>query len=129
MKTALVLSVVVEATLLSALARAKDVSETATVVSMTSVPCGTKGEHRKKAREPLCHEYVLRSGSTDYHVQQKEEKGAHLLAIGRQATFTIHKDRMRLQATTTKGKVEDFEFVLVLMTAATEANPPSTPEH
>ena len=127
MKTAFVLSVVVGATLLSAPAQAKEVSQTATIVSMNSVPCGTKGGH-KKTRELLCHEYVLRSGSTEYHVQQKEAKSTDLLAIGQQATFTIHKDRMRLQATNTSGKLKDFEFVVVLITAASEANPPSAPQ-
>jgi hypothetical protein len=128
MKTAFVLSVVVGATLLSAPAQAKDVSETATVVTMNSVPCGTKGESHKKTREMLCHEYVLRSGSTEYHVQQKEEKSTSLLAIGQQATFTIHKDRMRLHATDTSGKAKDFEFVVILMTAAEEASPPTAPQ-
>jgi hypothetical protein len=128
MKTAFVLSVVVGATLLWAPAQAKEVSETATVVTMNSVPCGTKGEHHKKTREMLCHEYVLRSGSTEYHVQQKEEKSTSLLAIGQQATFTIHKDRMRLHATDTNGKAKDFEFVVILMTAAGEASPPTAPQ-
>jgi hypothetical protein len=126
MKTAFVLSIVVGATLLSVPAKAKDVTETATVVAMNSVPCGTKGEHHK-TRELLCHEYVLRSGSTEYHVQQKEEKKGDLLAIGQQATFTIHKDRMRIHANDTNGKAKDFEFEVVLMTAVEEANPPSNP--
>jgi hypothetical protein len=95
---------------------------------MNSVPCGTKGEHHKKTRELLCHEYVLSTGSTEYHIQQKEEKSADLLALGQQATFTIHKDRMRLHATNTSGKVKDFEFVVVSMTTAAEANPPSAPQ-
>jgi hypothetical protein len=126
MKTAFVLSVVVGATLLSVPAQAKDVTETATVVAMNSLPCGPKGEEHKKSG-PVCHEYVLRSGLTEYHVQQKVEKKGDLLAIGQQVTFTIHKDRMRLHATNTKGKAEDFEFALVLMTTVEEANPPSTP--
>jgi hypothetical protein len=128
MKTAFILSVAVGATLLSAPAQAKDVSETATVVSMNSVPCGTKGERHKKTSELLCHEYVLRSGSTEYHVQQKNEKKTALLAIGQQANFTIHKDRMRLHATDTSGKAKDFELVVVLMTAAAEPSPPTTPQ-
>jgi hypothetical protein len=127
MKTAFVLSVVVGATLLSAPAQAKDVTETATVVAMNSVACGTKGESHKKTHELLCHEYVLRSGVTEYHVQQKKEKHEALMAIGQQATFTIHKDQMRVHANDTSGKAMDFEFTLVMMTA-TEANPPSTPQ-
>jgi hypothetical protein len=128
MKTALILSIVVGATFLSAPSQAKDVSETATVMTMSSVPCGTKVAHQKQTRELLCHEYVLRAGSTEYHIQQKEQKSTDLLALGQQATFTIHKDRMRLHATNTNGKAKDFEFVVVSMTAAGEANPPNAPQ-
>jgi len=127
MKTAFQLSVVVAVTLLAVAARAKDVEGTATIAAMNSVPCGTKGEEQKKSG-PLCHEYVLRSGSTEYHVQQKGEKHPELLAIGQQATFTIHKDRMHIHAKTTTGKAEDFDLELVLMTEAPDANPPGAPQ-
>ena len=127
MKTAVVLGVMVGATLLSAPAQAKDVSQTGTVVAMNSVACGTKSEGKKKTREMVCHEYVLRSGSTEYHIQQKEEKSTDVLAIGGQATFTIHKDRIRLHAANIDGKEKDYEFVVVSMKAA-ETNPPSTPQ-
>jgi uncharacterized low-complexity protein len=128
MKTALILSVVVGAILMSPAAQAKEVSETATVVTMNSVPCGSKVAHHKETRELLCHEYILRAGSTEYHVQQKEGKSSDLLTLGQQATFTINKDRMRLHATNTNGKAKDFEFVVVSMTAAEEANPPTAPQ-
>jgi xanthine dehydrogenase molybdopterin-binding subunit B len=127
MKTVVVLGIVVGATLLSTPAQAKDVSQTATVVAMNSVPCGTKGERHKKTREMLCHEYVLRSGSTEYHIQQKEEKSSDVLAIGGQATFTIHKDQMRLHAANISGKEKDYEFVVVSMKSAEETKPSSTP--
>jgi hypothetical protein len=122
MKTAFVLSVVVGATLLSTLARAKEASQTATIVTMNSVPCGGR---LTKTGELPCREYVLRSGSTEYHIQQKIEKKTDLLALGQQVTFTIHDDRMRLHATNTSGKSKDFDFALVLITAVSEANPPS----
>jgi hypothetical protein len=128
MKTAFVLSVVVGATLLLAAAQAKDVSQTATIVSMNSVPCGAKGGHLTKTGELPCREYVLRSGSTEYHIQQKVEKKTNLLAVGQQVTFTIHDDRMRLHATNTSGKSKDFDLALVLITAASEVNPPSAPQ-
>jgi hypothetical protein len=78
-----------------------------------------------KNEELPCHEYVLRSGSTEYHIQQKVEKKADLLALGQQVTFTIHDHRMRLHATNTSGKSKDFDFALVLITAASDVNPPS----
>ena len=122
MKTAFVLSVVVGATLLSAPAQAKEAIQTATIVTMNSVPCGG---HLTKSGEQSCREYVLRSGSTEYHIQQKVGKKTDLLALGQQVSFTIHDDRMRLHATNTSGKSKDFDFALVLITAAPEANPPS----
>ena len=122
MKTAFVLSVVVGATLLSAPARAKEARQTATIVTMNSVPCGGR---LMKTGEPPCREYVLRSGSTEYHIQQKVEKKADLLALGQQVTFTIHDHRMRLHGTSRGGKSKDFEFALVMITAASEVNPPS----
>ena len=124
MKTAFVLSIVVSATLLSAPAQAKEASQTATIVTMNSVPCSGR---LMKTGELPCREYVLRSGSTEYHIQQKVGKKTDLLALGQQVTFTIHDDRMRLHATNTSGKSKDFEFALVLITAASEVNPPSAP--
>ena len=125
MKTAFVLSVVVGATLLSAPAQAKEAIQTATIVTMNSVPCGG---HLTKSGEQSCREYVLRSGSTEYHIQQKIEKKADLLALGQKVAFIIHDHRMRLHATNTSGKSKDFDFALVLITAAPEANPPSPPQ-
>ena len=122
MKTAFVLSVVVGATLLSAPAQAKEAIQTATIVTMNSVPCGG---HLTKSGEQSCREYVLRSGSTEYHIQQKIEKKADLLALGQKVAFIIQDHRMRLHATNTSGKSKDFDFALVLITAASEANPPS----
>ena len=128
MKTAFILSVVVGATLQSALAQAKDVGQTATIVTMNSVPCSAKIGHRKESGGPLCNEYILRSGTTEYHIQQKQGKNAELLAIGQQVTFTIHADRMHLHATTTSKKERDFDLALVLITAASLVNPPSAPK-
>jgi len=126
MKTVLVLSVVIGATLLSAPAQAKEASQTATIVAMNSVPCGG---HLTKTGEQSCREYVLRSGSTEYHIQQKVEKKADLLALGQKVAFIIHDHRMRLHATSTSGKSKDFDFALVLITAASEVNPPSAAQH
>lgn len=128
MKTAFILSVVVGAILQSAPAQAKDTEQTATIVSMNSVPCTAKAGHYKESGGPLCNEYILRSGSTEYHIQQKQGKNAELLAIGQQVTFTIHADRMHLHATTTSKKAKDFDLALVLITAASEVNPPSAPK-
>jgi hypothetical protein len=125
MKTAFVLIVVVGATLLSAPAQAKEAIQTATIVAMNSAPCGG---HPTKNEEQPCREYVLRSGSTEYHIQQKVEKKADVLALGQKVAFIIHNHRMRLHATNTSGQSKDFDFALVLITEAPEVNPPSAPQ-
>jgi hypothetical protein len=128
MKAAFVLSVVVGATLFSAPAHAKEASETATIVAMNSVPCSIKSGLHIRTSELSCREYVLRSGSTEYHIQQKVEKKTDPLPLGQRVTFTVHEDRMVLHATNKSGKSKDFDFALVLITAAAEANPPSAPQ-
>ena len=128
MKTAFTVSFVVSAILLSAPAQAKEVSQTATIVTMNSVPCSPKVGHFKETEQPSCHEYILRSGSTEYHVQQKQGKNTELLALRQQVTFTIHGEHIHLHANTTSGKAKDFDFVLVLIAAASEVNPPTTPK-
>jgi hypothetical protein len=129
MKTAFMVGIVVSAILLSApAAQAKEVGQTATIVAMNSVPCSPKVGHFKEADQPSCHEYILRSGSTEYHVQQKQGKNTELLAVRQQVTFTIHGEHMHLHANTTSGKARDFDLVLVLIAAASEVNPPSAPK-
>ena len=128
MKTAFILSVMVGATLLPAPAQIKDAGQAATIVAMNSVPCTAKAGHLKESGGPLCNEYVLRSGSTEYHIQQKQGKNAELLAIGQPVTFTIHGERMHLHAITTSKKEKDFDLALVLITAASVVNPPSAPK-
>ena len=128
MKTAFILSVVVAATLQSALAQAKDVGQTATIVAMNSVPCSPKIGHRKESGGPLCQEYILRSDSTEYHIQQKQAKSSDILALQQQATFTLHKNQMRLHATNTSGKAKDYDFVVVSMNTIEGTNPPSAPQ-
>jgi hypothetical protein len=128
MRTAIILSVVVGATLQSAPAQVKDAGQTATIVAMNPGPCTAKAGHRKESGGPVCNEYILRSGSTEYHIQQKQGKNAELLAIGQQVTFTIHGERMHLHATTTSKKAKDFDLALVLITAASLVNPPTAPK-
>ena len=129
MKTAFIVSFMVSVILLWApAAQAKDVNQTATIVTMNSVPCSPKVGHLKETDQPSCHEYILRSGSTEYHVQQKQGKNTELLALRQQVTFTIHGEHIHLHANTTSGKAKDFDFVLVLIAAASEVNPPSAPK-
>ncbi len=97
---------------LAAIASAKD-SETqqGTIVSMASVPCGTQQKRHKKTEEMLCHEYVLQTVSTEYHIREKEEKHSELLPVGQPTEFRIQKDRIKLRIT--GGKSKEREFLVV----------------
>jgi hypothetical protein len=40
-----------------------------TIVSMRAVDCGTKND-KKKSTSPLCHQYVVRTSTTEYEIRQ-----------------------------------------------------------
>lgn len=117
MKTALFLTVVLTANLVQA--KESDYQR-ATIVSMDSVPCGTQGKRHKKTRELLCQEYVLRSGSMQYRIRQKQEKSVALLPLGQEAEVRIKKDRAQLRFVDKDGKQREREFVVVEEKAGTE---------
>ena len=83
----------------------------ATILSMNSVPCGTQARRHKKTESLLCHEYILRSGNIDYHIQQRQGQKAELLPLGMQAEFRIEKDRMFLRVPAGEGKERQFLVV------------------
>ena len=44
--------------------------QSGTILSHTSVACGSK-KSKKKDIDLLCHQYVVRSGATDYTIRQQ----------------------------------------------------------
>jgi len=104
------------------------VQQHGTILTMDSVPCGSKSQGRHKNVELLCHQYVLRAGNLEYHIQQKEAKNTALLALGQDATFKLRGDVMRLRAADANGKVREFDFTVVSMqNIAPEPGAPSPP--
>jgi hypothetical protein len=53
---------------------------TATVIAMTSAPCGATA---------VCDEYVVESADTTYHIRATHEKHADLLAVGDTERFRL----------------------------------------
>jgi hypothetical protein len=94
------------------LTRAGDKTQTGTIVSENSVPCGSKAQGSKQT-ELLCQEYVVRSATTDYHVRQMKSAEKELIPINTPIEFTLDKDKMKLKA---NGK--SFEYIVVAETAA-----------
>jgi hypothetical protein len=68
MKRTLLLSAA--ALLAASFVQAGEKPQTGTIVSESSVDCGSKTDKHKKSTELLCQEYAVRTTTTDYDVRQ-----------------------------------------------------------
>jgi hypothetical protein len=92
----------------------------ATIVSESSVDCGTEA-HGHKGKEKLdlvCQEYVVRSGATEYHIRQPKQHEQGLLPLNSPIEFTLDKDKMKFKL---NGKKYEF---LVVSEAAVDSKKP-----
>jgi len=85
------------------------------VVSHTSVSCGTK-KSKKQDIDLLCHQYVVRSGKTDYTVRQPKPDEQHIIPLNTPIQFTLDKNMMKFKANGTS-----FKFMIVSQAAASAA--------
>jgi hypothetical protein len=90
------------------------VYQTGTIVSMNSVRCGSRGKRHKSTLELLCHEYVIRTDSLEYHIRQQGDEHTDLLPVGQQAEFRLVKDVMRLRVSEQDGKTSKEHAYLVV---------------
>jgi hypothetical protein len=104
--------VVVSATL----AHAAKAPQAGTIVSETSVNCGSKEAH-KKSLALVCQEYVVRATSTDYHVRQPKPGNQTIIPINAKVEFNINKDKMKFKV---DGK--SYEYVVVSEAASGSAS-------
>jgi hypothetical protein len=101
------------------LAAAKGSPSQGTIVSESSVQCGTKSKGKgKKTSDLVCQEYVIRTGATDYHVRQEKQEHKELLPINAPVDLTMSKDKMKF---TVNGK--SYEMMIVSEAAAPAATP------
>lgn len=112
MKTTLALILALSVGAAVAEAREKSYQQ-ATLTAMNNVPCGTQQKRHKKTREMLCQEYVLQTGTTEYHIRQKQEKHTDILQIGATADYRIEKDTMKLRVPAGSGKEREFVITSV----------------
>lgn len=82
--------------LAAAVAPAKDKTITGTIVSESSVPCGSQAK-RHKQMNLLCQEYVVRTDTTEYHVRQAQPYHAALVPVNTQIEFKLDKDKMKFR--------------------------------
>jgi hypothetical protein len=106
---------------LAAAAFAKDpkVYQSAKLVQMDSVSCGTDARS-EKTQDILCQEYVVQADKVVYRVRPRDQKHPVLLPVSDHAQFRLQKNKMLL-------RVEDFdskerEFTVVSMTPRTDAD-------
>jgi hypothetical protein len=85
------------------------------ILSQNSVECGTK-KSKKQDIDLLCHQYVVRSGSTDYTIRQPKPAEQHLIPLNTAIRFTLDKNKMKF-----KVDGNSFEFIVVSQAAATAA--------
>lgn len=93
-------------------AQAGDKTQTGTIISESSVTCGSKLE-KKQTIELLCQEYVVRTATTDYHIRQLKSLDKELIPINTPIEFTLDKDKIKFKA---NGK--SYEYLVVSETAA-----------
>jgi hypothetical protein len=88
-----------------------------TIVSQTSVSCGTK-KSKKSDIDLMCQQYVVRAATIDYTIRQQKPSDQALIAPNTPVTYTIDKNKMKFKA---NGK--SYEY-LVISQAASNATQP-----
>jgi len=94
-------------------ASAKDKELSGTIVSESSVQCGTENKSKKQSVEMMCQEYVIRTDTTEYHVRQEKEAHKELLPVNVAVEATISKDKMKF-----KVNGRSYEMLIVSESAA-----------
>ena len=99
----------------AALAAAGPQPQTGTVLSQTSVACGTK-KSKKQETDLLCQQYVVRSGATDYTIRQPKPDEQHIIPLHTEIQFKLDKNKMKFKVNGTS-----FEFIVISQAAASSA--------
>ena len=113
-KTFLLLTVLA----LSMTAGAKDKTMQGTIISESSVPCGSEAKGKKPTIELMCQEYVIRTEATEYHVRQEKEAHKEMLPVNAPVELTLSKDKMKFKV---NGK--GYEMLIVSESAASAPKP------
>lgn len=103
---------------LAAIPAAAKEPQPGTIVSESSVACGSQIKNKKETAQVLCQEYVVRTETTEYHVRQEKHAGQELIPVNTSVEFTLDKDKMKFKA---NGK--KYEYLIVSETAAASPKP------
>jgi len=91
---------------------ADEKSTPGTIISMTSVACGTKQESKKKSTTLTCQQYVVHTDTTEYQIRQQKPEEQVVLQANTQILFILDKNKMKVKA---NGK--KYEFLVVATSA------------
>jgi len=86
-----------------------------TIVSMTSVDCGSKKQNKKESTSLLCQQYIVHTAASEYKIQQQKPGDQQIIPANTPIQFTIDKNKMKFKV---DGK--KYEFIVV-STAALNA--------
>jgi hypothetical protein len=79
-----------------------------TIISESSVDCGTKTQGKKESTQLLCQQYTVRTETTEYQIKQPKPTAKAILPAGTLIEFALDKDKMKFKA---DGK--KYEFLVV----------------
>ena len=105
--------VLVAVAVLAGIPAAAKEPQAGTIVSESSVACGSQVKNKKQTAELLCQEYTVRAEGTEYHVRQEKPADKALIPVNTSVEFTLEKDKMKFNA---NGK--KYEYLVVSETAA-----------
>ncbi len=80
----------------------------ATIISQTSVSCGTKKQSKKETTDIMCQQYTVRTPTTEYQIRQQKPGNMEILQPNTPIEFTLDKNKMKFKA---NGK--KYEFLVV----------------
>lgn len=103
----------VVATVLAGIPAAAKEPQAGTIISESSVACGSQVKSKKQTAELLCQEYVVRTETTEYHVRQEKPADKALIPVNTSVEFSLEKDKMKFKA---NGK--KYEYLVVSESAA-----------
>ena len=81
-----------------------------TIISMSSVECGSKKENKKTSTPLLCQQYVVRTSTAEYQIRQPKpsKHDIDILPANTPVQFTLDKDLMKFKL---NGKKYEFRVV------------------
>ena len=88
-----------------------------TIISMSSVDCGTKKQNKKESTALLCQQYIVHTATSEYKIQQAKSGDQQILHANTPIQFTIDKNKMKFKV---DGK--KYEFVIVSSAALNALN-------